>query len=176
MKTWFSVLALVLLCGCAGGPQPHQYASEQVQQMSKVEYDDFTKLTHVNSPIILDNANWAAQTSWQLRAHQKANEEPQYFIRIACEAAPSVSWAFFESAFDREGTKHDLVRAKSEVSNQAWVYEVYVCPITREYIEKLSNAPMDWKCFGRRTYTFTIHTNVVAGFIAKVDATFSKKL
>jgi hypothetical protein len=174
------IFASSIFVGCATRPIEN-FSVNEVVGMSAAGRDEFRKFSWVKSPLVsipgirdvLDIADPLPQGKWQLSAEKSDGAtNVNYFLTFRLVGGYRTGgWAFVKEAYDRDG-KRFVVRDLAKDVDGSLVYEVYGLTLDHDYLESARQAGKELKLFGRREIRFSVPTNVVDGFLNKVDQTF----
>ena len=172
-------LALALFPACVSElPSVTSWSVPTVAAKTRIERDDFKKLTSITTPkMIFAGDNAVDIYRYELSAERKDGAEINYFLILYSQRGYGQSWAFWQSAADQNGKEFKFVDESQNVYGGGIVEELVSTSLSREYLDRLTSTGIRWKIYGKNAVKeFEIAPNLVAGFLAKCDATFAGNL
>jgi hypothetical protein len=169
VQNLLSLIALCLLCGCAITP----VSSREYETQCVVSHDNFRKGTTVTAKK-LPFGDWL-QNHCRLEA-SKMDNNPQVLntISIYTYRASSEGWAFWNQAFDENGTELKKVTYDSEVSSSAGLAEVASFEVPESWLKSACAQRIKLRIDGKRAeQILSFPTNYVQAFVARCSSVFS---
>lgn len=168
MKKILFLFAVVLISGCATPSNVGKMSPEQISQKSTVERDDFIKSTVVRGmPMVFGSL--IMQSEYSFQAYKPDTSEVFYVLHVKSVRSYDDGWAFWESAFDRDGNKLKFLKHDSDVQNGGITYEYISFEVTREWLDKASKKGEEVRLDGKRaSQILKFPANYASAFMTSV--------
>jgi hypothetical protein len=161
----------LILAGCASTPV-ERVPSATVSDMSTRIRDDFKKINGVMGPkVTIPKRGGVSMDQWQLSAEwHDDGATTNFFITFRIVSGRiDGGWAFLKEAYDNDGTRFPVTEVSSRAEG-ALTWELCDAKLSRGYLESAASSPKQFRLYGRRQIDVQIATNVVQGFLAKLES------
>lgn len=190
-KIIFTLFSLILISGCVGNanhtqnvniaPEPDWSNPFETQKMVITEKDEFTKLITITGPNAINNEYRRITENYKLgqldlfiRAWREPNKSViSYQIYIHSEA---VNWRHFQSAYDSDGNKLDMIIIANKVFDCYPIPAPGVCAhehvgvnVSEEYLRNKINTGIRFKLIGEAgDEVYVLSGPYIHGFLSAV--------
>jgi hypothetical protein len=180
MKTTTLAVAIIAAITPLGGcmlPKVNNMTAQQFKDShTHVSRDDFEKTTRIETSRIFFPKKYSLppNKAYFLNATKKDGEKAFYRIQLYSKnSMRSGGRVFWERAADQNGNKFSLESNGVDI-NDVFIEEWSSAQVSREYLESIRKTGITWRFYGRATATAPIDSQVVDGFLMKVDEIFRK--
>ena len=159
---------------------PPEIANMTPQQFkdlrTSVSRDDFEKTTRVEtSKVYFTKGSPIPKEAYYLIATKKDGEKIFYQLMLYSEYSTLRGGGriFWERAADQNGNNFLLKPSGVDVY-ETLIEEWSSAQVSREYLESIRKTGITWRFYGRVTSTALIQSQVIDGFLMKVDEVFKE--
>lgn len=165
-----ATFAVAVLAGCTAPQSVNQVTVQQIASMVTREADSFRKTVTIRGPNT-ECGNTGLYAYQLVATYSEGNRgSTTYSILVKTERWTRQGWAFWEQAFDSDGTHMLTEVLRRDVLDGGMTSEVVSLGVSREYLERISQLGMVFRLDGKNDrLPFRVTGKEIQAFLSEAN-------